>query len=325
MHQAFHPARRSFIATAAAVALAAGGLSAQAQTYPARPLELVVPFPAGGGTDVLGRAYAEAAHKFFPQPIVVVNKPGAIGTIGYAYGAGAKPDGYVVTMIVPELLIAPYVNVGKTSFEEFTPIARINADPGSITVRADAPWKTVEEFLAYAKSKPGEVSISTSGSGSIYHLAAAAVEDKAGVKFNHVPYQGESPAILGLLSSQVDATAVSPGALSAHVKAGKLRILAVMSNQRLKSYENVPTLKERNIDVAMGTWRGLAVPKGTPPDVVKQLRELTQKVNDDPKYRETVEKQNIGLLYEDGDAFAASLKRENEDFRRLVPKLSLSK
>jgi len=317
--------RLSFLLSAA---LLAGGLHTPAQAqpayYPSKPVEMIVPWPAGGGTDVIARVYAEAARPNFAQPILVVNRPGAIGSIGFSEAGAAKPDGYKVVLATPELLIAPYLGIGRASYENFIPIARINADPSAITVRADAPWKTVEEFLAYARANPGKATLSTSGSGAVPDIAALAIEEKTGLKFTRVPYQGEAPAIQAALAGQVDATVVAPGALSVHVKADKLRVLAVTSAKRIAEFAEVPTLKERGVDIAIGTWRGLMVPKGTPPEIVRQWTELTKKVSADPKYQETLKRQNVNLIYEDGEAFAAVLRQDNETFKRLVPGLQVN-
>lgn len=308
---------------AAALGLQAAA-PAIADPYPSKPVEMIVPWPAGGGTDVIARVYAEAARAHFAQPILIVNRPGAIGSIGFSEAAAAKADGYKVVMATPELLIAPYLGIGRASYESFIPIARINADPASITVRADAPWKTVDEFLAHARANAGKVTLSTSGNGAIPDIAAAALEDKTGIKFTRVPYQGEAPAIQAILAGQVDATVVAPGAMSSHIKADKLRVLAVTSAQRIAEFPSAPTLKERGVDLAIGTWRGLMVPKGTPPEVVAQWRELTRKVSADPKYQETLKKQNVNLIYEDGEQFAAVMRENDALFKRLVPLLQVT-
>lgn len=306
-----------------AIGLFAG--SAQAQDYPTRPVELLVPFPAGGGSDVLARAFAEASRKHFPQPIIVTNKPGAIGSIGFLEGATAKPDGHKITMVSPELLLAAHLGIGKVTFEDFVFICRINLDPAALTVRADAPWNTIEEFLAHARAKPGQLTVASSGTGSIYHVASAALEEQTGIKVNHVPYQGSAPAILGLLSGQVDATTVSPGEVSAYVAAGKLKVLAIMTNKRIKGFESVPTFKERNIDLQVETWRGLAVPKTTPAHIVQRLGVLMTKVNEESAYRDTFERQHMGFVYEPGDRFRLALAKENDQFKRIVPALHITK
>ena len=312
------------IFSVACLTLASLGTALAQADYPSRAVEMVVPWPAGGGTDAIARVFAEAAKNHFSQPILVVNKPGAIGSIGFAEAAAAKPDGYKVVMATPELLIAPYLGIGKANIEGFVPIARINADPSAITVRTDSPWKTIEEFLAHVRQNPGKVTLSTSGNGAIPDLAALALEERAGLKFTRVPYQGEAPAIQAILAGQVDATVVAPGALSAHVEAQKLRVLAVSSTQRSPEFKDVPTFKEKGIDVAIGTWRGLMVPKGTPPDIVNRWSALTKKVVNEPKYQETLKKLNVNSIYEDAETFSKVLKDNDELFKLLVPKLSAS-
>jgi tripartite-type tricarboxylate transporter receptor subunit TctC len=268
--------------------------------------------------------YADVARSAFTQPIVVVNKPGAIGSIGIADVAAAKPDGYKILMVTPELLIAPHMGIGRATADAFIPVARLNADPSAITVRADAPWKSVDEFLAHARANPGKVSVSTSGIGAVPDIAALEIEEKTGTKLLRVPYQGEAPAIQAILGGQVDATVVSPGALSTHVKAGKLRVLAVTAAARIHEFAEVPTFKERGVDVVIGTWRGLMLPAGTPAAIVKQWQDLTQKVSADPKYQEALRKMSINQIYEGSEAFAAVLKQDGELYKRLVPRLQVS-
>ena len=268
--------RRSLLGLAAAQCLPAA-VFAQGSGYPQRPIELIVPAGAGGGTDVLARAFAEAAKKHLSQPITVNNRPGASGMIGHGEMINAKPDGYKLAVVFAEIVIVPHLGLTKLSYEDFTPIAQLNHDPAAITVQASSPWKTIEEFLAASRARSGELKMGNSGPGSIWHLAHAALEDKVGVKYNPIPFSGAAPAVLSLMGGHVDAVAVSPGEVATHVQAGKLRTLAVMSDKRLKGFDTVPTLKERGIDLSIGTWRGLAAPKGTPADVLAVLAEATRK------------------------------------------------
>ena len=314
--------RRVFLAVGAAGALP-HAVWAQGGTYPNRPIELIVPAGAGGGTDVLARAFAEAARKHLPQPITVINRPGASGMIGHGEMINAKPDGYKLAIVFAEIAIVPHLGQTKLSYEDFIPIARLNADPAAITVRADSPWKTIEEFLAASKAKPGEVKMGNSGPGSIWHLAHAALEEKVGVKYNAIPFSGAAPAVLALVGGHVDAVAVSPGEVAAQVAGGKLRTLVVMADKRVKGFDNVPTLKERGIDLSIGTWRGLAAPKGTPPEVIAILAEATRKAADEPVIKEALDRLSMGQAYADGEAFRAAMKQDNEVFRQLVVKLGL--
>ena len=147
-----------------------------AQTYPGKPVELVVPASAGGGTDALARGFAEIVKKHLPQPLIVNDKPGASGVVGMSDVLNGKPDGYKVSVVIAELVILPHLNLAKFSYADFAPVARLNADPAAVTVRADAPWNTIEEFLAAAKARPDEIRVGNSGNGSIWHLAAAGLE-----------------------------------------------------------------------------------------------------------------------------------------------------
>lgn len=316
-----HIQRRTLLAAAAAGALPSP-LFAQSG-YPNRPVELIVPAGAGGGTDVLARAFAEAAKKHLPQPITVNNRPGASGMIGHGEMINARPDGYKLAVVFAEIVIVPHLGLTKLSYEDFTPIARLNADPAAITVKADAPWNTIEEFLAASKAKPGEIKMGNSGNGSIWHLAHAALEDKVGVKYNPIPFGGAAPAVLALMGGHVDAVAVSPGEVATHVASGKLKTLVVMADQRLKGFDKVPTLKERGIDLSIGTWRGLAAPKGTPAEVLAILTEATKKSADEPVLREALDRLSMGFAYADAETFRANMKRDNELFKGLVSKLGI--
>ncbi|GAA0745831.1 tripartite tricarboxylate transporter substrate binding protein [Ideonella azotifigens] len=311
------------IAFCLALLAACGAGPALAVDYPNHPVELVVPYNPGGGTDALARAFAEAARRHFPQPIVVYNRPGASGVIGWQEVLNSKPDGYKLALMTVELTTLPHLGLQKFSHEEFTPIARMNADPAAITVKADAPWNTIEEFIAAAKKPGTELQVGNSGNGSIWHLAAAALEDRIGAKFSHIPYQGANPAVLSLLGGHIDAVSVSPAEVATYVAAGKLRMLAVMADQRQKGFEKVPTLKERGIDVAVGTWRGLGLPKNTPKEVVEILKVATQKTMQEPAMREAMEKLSLGYAYGDDETFRAVMARDNETFKALIPKLGL--
>ena len=315
--------RRQLIATAAAAAALPTSLLAQSGAYPNRPIELIVPAGAGGGTDVLARVFSDVARKHLSQPITVVNRPGASGMIGHGEMINAKPDGYKIAMVFAEIVIVPHLGLTKLSYEDFMPIAQLNFDPAAVTVRADAPWKTIEEFLAATKAKNGAMTMGNSGPGSIWHLAAAAIEEKTNVKFNHVGFGGAAPAVLSLLGGHIDAVAVSPGEVATHVQGGKLRTLAVASDKRVKGFETVPTFKERNLGVSIGTWRGLAAPKGTPPEVMAVLGEVARKCADEPALKEGLDRLSMGWSYNNAETFRANMKRDNDYFKDLVGKLGL--
>ena len=295
-----------------------------AADYPDRPIELVVPWAAGGATDSMTRAFAEAAKKHLTQPFIVNNKPGATGSIGFSEVARASPDGYKVAVLTAELLIIPHMGIGKVTQDDFIPIARFNALASAITVRADAPWNSIEEFLDHARRNPGGVKVGNSGVGSIWHLAAAALQSKAKVEFSHIPFQGGDPAVLALLGGHVDAVAVSTAEVLTYVASGKLKTLAVMSEQRSKGFDAVPTLKERNIDLAIGSWAGLGVPKNTPPKVVETLKTATAKAMREPALIEAMDKLNLNATFATDTAFKTQMLRDSEIFRGLVSDLKLA-
>lgn len=319
--------RRQFIHSLAALA-ATPVLPAMAQApagaWPQRPIELIVPFAAGGGTDVLARALAEVARKHLPQDLIVLNRAGASGAVGWTELANARPDGYKIGIITVELTMIPHMGLTKISSDALLPVARLNADPATIAVRADSPYRSIEELIAAARKDEAAVHIGNAGPGSLGHLAAAALQDKAGVKFNHAPYRGANPAVLDLLGGHIEAVAVTPVEVAAYVAAGKIRPLAIMAEQRIQAgWEAVPTLKERGIDLLIGGWRGLAVPRNTPDAVVQTLRKAMALTLKDPALRETMAKQNMGEGYLDQPEFKAVIDRDNAVFKQLVDKLGI--
>lgn len=311
--------RRRTLLGATAAALAP--LSSWAQSpgaYPTRPVEAIVPASAGGGTDILARLFADAARKHFPQPLTIINKPGASATIGMSEIANARPDGYKIGFVVSELAIMPHLGVGKFSPAEFSPIAGLNVDPSGITVRADAPWKTLQEFLAAARSNPGGMRIGNSGAGSVFQFAAMSLENKAGVQFTHVPYQGASPSVMALVGGHIDAISVSVAEASQQILAGKLRCLGVMSDKRLPGFENVPTLKEMDMDIQVAVWRGLAAPKGTPEPVMAILRNMAAKTAAEESFKQGMRHANLRLEYSEPAAFDAMIRQDSSNFQQLI-------
>ncbi len=316
-----NPFRTSFLLAAALLLPLA---VAQAADYPSRPIELVVPSSPGGGTDALARLFADTSKKYISQPIVVTNKAGAGGGIGMTEVQRAAPDGYKAGVLISELAIIPNLGMMKATSRDFIAIARLNGDPGMIAVRADSPLRSYEELVAQARKQPGSFAMGNAGAGTIWHLAAAAVEDKAGVRFNHVPFQGAAPSVLALLGGHVEAITVSPAEIGPYVAAGKVRVLVSMAERRLPPpYDKVPTLKEKGVDLTVGTWRGLGVPPGTPPEVVQVLRGLARKVAEDPAFREGLAQANLQPAYLDGEAFQAFMNSQSAYFKQLLAGLNL--
>lgn len=295
--------------------------------FPQKPVTLIVPYAAGGGTDLTARALAQAAEEHLGQPIVVVNRTGGGGAIGLTEGAHAKPDGYTVTFLVAELTTLPHLGLLPVTYEDFIPIAQTNRDPAAITVRADAPWQSVREFLDDAHAHPGEVKMGNAGTGSVWHLAAAMLEKEAGVKFTHIPYEGAGPAISALLSGFVDAVPVSPAEVKSYVEQGKLRTLAIIGDGEAAALPGVPTLAEEtglHVEFA-GTWRGLAVPKGTPGPVRDSLTKAFIEGTREPEFIGEMSSMGLGLLVRDGKAFSRHLKKSHDLYAALIPELGLGR
>jgi len=306
----------------------ASAASSETKTdFPKKAVNLIVPYAAGGGTDATARALAKEAEKHLGQSIAVVNKTGGGGAVGFTEGATAKPDGYTVTMVTVELTTLHHLNLTPVTYKEFKPIAQINFDPATITVRADSPWKTAQEFIDYAKAHPGEVKVGNSGPGSIWHLAAAALEKDAGLKFNHVPFDGAAPAVTALLGGHIDAVPVSPAEVKAQVDAGKLRTLAIVDDKPSDALPGVKTLEEETgiKTTYLGPWRGVVVPKDTPEDVVKVLTDAFMKAADEPAFKEYMNNNGLGIVIKNGADFEKLMEEADNSFGELIPALGLVK
>lgn len=315
--------KKGLIMTIVLVLILILGACSQSGAFPQKEISIIVPYAAGGGTDAVARAVADAAKEHMGQSVVVVNKTGAGGAVGMGEGANAKADGYTVTMITVELTTLPPQNLASFTSDDFIPIMQVNAEPAAITVKADAPWNTVEEFIDYAKEHPGEVKVGNSGVGAIWHLAAAAVEKAADIEFNHVPYEGAAPAVTALLGGHIEAVTVSPAEVASQVKAGELKMLGVVSDERSQTFPDVPTLKESGYDVAVETWRGLAVPKGTPEDVVNTLTENFEKAVNEESFKQFMEDAGLTMAILNGEEFGKVLDRDNQMFADLIEDLGL--
>lgn len=299
--------------------------TAQPAAYPNKPIEFIVPFPPGGGTDALARTLAEATRKHLPQSLVIVNKAGASGGVGWAELVNARPDGYKIGIITVEITIIPHMGAVRFTSDDVTPIARLNADPATIAVRHDSPIRSIEELLAASRKAGAEgLKVGNAGPGSLGHLAAVVLSDKTGVPFTHVSYRGAGPALLDLTGGHVEALSLTPPDMAAFVADGKVRPLAVMGAQRIGSgWEQVPTLKERGIDVQVTGWRGLAAPRNTPPEVVTVLRQAFAKAMQEPALKETMHKLNLREGYLDQPEFRTVMAQDNAMYRALINKLNL--
>ena len=316
--------RRTMLATA--LALAAGIFAAPAfAAFPDKPVNVICPWTAGGGTDVLLRALSKEAEKFLGQTINVVNQTGGAGAIGHNAIRAARPDGYTIGMITFELNSLPPQGLVPFTWKDFDPLMRINTDPAALTVRKDAPYNTVRGFVDYAKAHPDEITIGNSAPGSVWHIAAGLAAEKTGVNVKHVPFNGAQPAVTALVGGHIKAVAVSVAEVRSQVQAGNLKILGVMAAERDKIFPNVPTFKEQGVDVQFATWRGLAFPKGVPAANRAKVADAYKKAFETKEFKEFAANAALTLNYQDGAAFTKFLDQNYKDVAAVMKGLGLSK
>jgi tripartite-type tricarboxylate transporter receptor subunit TctC len=284
-------------------------LGAQAQEYPTRPITMIVPFPPGGVADIVGRPLAATMEKSLGQPIVVVNRPGAGGAVGMTAAAKADPDGYTILMALSSISIFPVSDPlqGKAApyqISDFMPIALVTADPTVLVVSAASPYKTVPEFVAYAKANPGKVNYSSSGIFGTLHVAMEMFAGAAGIQLFHVPYQGGGPAVRALLSGEVQALASGPAAAVGQIQAGKMRALAGWGAKRLALMPDLPTFQELGYkDVEFYIWSGVVAPAAIPPNVQHKLRAAVRAAVADPQFAGAMAKVRTPISYLDAPKF----------------------
>jgi tripartite-type tricarboxylate transporter receptor subunit TctC len=289
------------------LALVAPAAFAQ-ESYPSKPITMIVPFPPGGVADIVGRPLASQMEKTLKQPVVVVNRTGAGGAVGMAQVAKAAPDGYTILMALSSISIFPVsdrINGKTPSYEmrDFAPIALITADPTVLVVSADSPWKNLKEFVASAKAYPGKINYSSSGVYGTLHVAMEIFAHSAGIQLFHVPYGGGGPALTALLGGQVHALASGPAPAVGQIKAGKMRALASWSTERLPMMPDVPTFKELGYDAEFYIWSGVFAPGSTPTPVVDRLRNAVREAATSAEFKGVMEKVQTPVNYLDAPAF----------------------
>ena len=315
--------RRHFMSSLAAVATGAAlpRFARAQETWPARNITMVVPFPPGGQADLAARPIAEALRRTLGQTIVVENRAGAGGKTGNAAVARSAPDGYTLLMALSSVLVLPeadrlFARAAAYEVEDLRPIARVLADPVMIAVRADAPWKTLPELAAAAKQAPGTIPFSSSGPYGALHVPIEMYATAAGIKLLHVPFTGGGPAVNALLQGSVQVTAGAPGVVKPHVDAGTMRILGNTGNERVAGFMGVPTCQEQGYrDVEFYIWAGLFAPVKTPEPVVTRLRAAMRDAMADKSITGIFEKGGSPPAYLDEPAFKAFVEA---DHQRLV-------
>jgi tripartite-type tricarboxylate transporter receptor subunit TctC len=309
---------------ASTLMLAAGLLplaSAHAQKYPERPIRLIVPFSPGGTSDLLARVVGQRLGDGLGTTVVVDNRGGAGGTLGAALGAQAAPDGY--TLLVSHVGLAVnetlYAKKQYNALEDLVTISRIGETPGAVVVTNALPAKTMQELIALGKKQPGKLNASSAGIGSAAHLALALLENTSGAKFNHVPFKGGGPSMIATVAGQVDFSIPAYPTAVPHIKAGKLRILAVTGAKREPTVPNVPTVAEAGVpDYEFTIWFALFAPTGTPKPIITRLNQEIVKGLAEPDMREKLARAGVNAGSSTPEELAKHLRAEVSKWAKTI-------
>ena len=294
----------------AAACLATSPWAHAQSAWPERPITLIVPFPPGGVADTVARPVAEALSRELKQPVVVENRAGAGGAAGNGAAARAAADGYTLLMSLSSISILPEADriLGRRpayTLAQLKPIARFTADPTVLVVRAEAPWKTLADFVAAGKARPTAYNYGSSGNYGTMHVPMEMLKAETGMGITHIPFTGAGPAVLALLGGQVDALASGPSTVAQHIKSGKLRALAHWGEAPLQSLPEVPSLKQLGVPASFAQWSALFVPAGVPDDIVQRLRAAARKAATDPAVVQVINKAGSPVEYLDAPEFQA--------------------
>lgn len=320
---------RRFIFVFVGVLILAFVLPSPAPTasFPERDITLVCPWAAGGGTDTLARTLAKNAKKYFGVNINVVNRVGGTGAIGMNSVATARPDGYTVGVITFHLSAYRLMGLAELSYRDFDLIALLNRSPAGISVRTDSPFQTLKDLVEYTKANPGVVTVGHAGPGQSWHLAAAALAHKLGLKFTYVPFDGAAPTRTALVGGHISVAATGMDEVLQFYKTKQVRILAVNNLSRHPAFPDVPTVAEAGypIENPVLDWRGLGVPKGTPPEVLKVLRDGFRKAAEDPDYIKLMDDLALPRMYLEHDKFGEFLANIEKTLEPVLEMVGLLK
>jgi tripartite-type tricarboxylate transporter receptor subunit TctC len=255
------------------------------------------------------------------QPVIVVNRTGGSGASGHAAGALAKPDGYTVTMATFELSTMHWMGISDLTYASFEPVIQLNADAAALLARKDAPWNSLSDLLAYIKANPGKLKMSGTATGAAWDLARAGFLLAAGLPVNSVlwvPAQGSAPSLVELLGGHIDSVCCSVPEAAAQIEAGQLKVLAVMASERIHEFPDFPTAKEQGVDWEAIGWRGLALPKGTPREIVDVLSERSRKIAESEAFKQFMKKNGFAIVIRGPDEFTEFLKAQDAQWERVI-------
>lgn len=312
---------RALVALSLALGAALAPWCAGAQEWPSRPIRFILPFPPGGGTDILGRLIAERLTANLGQAVVAENRGGAGGNVGAEAAAKSAPDGYTIVLVAPSLAISPslYSKLGYDPVKDFAPVTLVATVPNVMITNPSVPARTLAEFIRLAKAKPGEMNFGSGGSGTSNHLAGELFNIVAGVKLVHIPYKGVNLAMNDVLSGRVQLVFIGIPAAAPHIKAGRLRALALVAPQRSSVLPDVPTVAEAGLSgFDVTTWYGILAPAGTPRPVVDRLNGELGKIMHSSELKERLEALATDPVTSTPEEFAELIRREIAKWRDVV-------
>jgi tripartite-type tricarboxylate transporter receptor subunit TctC len=314
------------IAGFAALGFIVPAQTATAQNYPTRPIRLIVPFPPGGGTDITARAVAQKLSESWGQTVVTDNRPGANGTIGVDIAARSAPDGYTLTMISSSHAVNTglYAKQPYDLLKDLAPITQATSQPYAFVINPSVPAKSVKELIAVAKAKPGALNYGSSGTGGISHLAGALLGSLTGTDLVHVPYKGGTPATIDVISGQIQMLFGTLLLTGPHIKAGRLRVLAVTTPQRWPGTPELPTMQEAGVPGFVITqWYGMLAPAKTPPAIVNKLSKEISRLLHQPDVKEKLAADGADAVGNTPEQFGAHIKSEVAKYGKLVKQIGL--
>ena len=293
------------------------------EAWPSRPIRFILPFPPGGGTDILGRLIAERLSASLGQPVVTENRGGAGGNVGAEAAARSAPDGYTIVLVAPSLAISPtlYSKINYDPVKDFAPVSLVATVPNVMITQASLPVQSLQEFIAFAKAKPGALNFGSGGAGTSNHLAGELFNIVTGAKLVHIPYKGVNLAMQDVLAGNVHLVFIGIPAAAPHIKAGKLRALALVAPQRSSALPDVPTVAEAGLrDFEVTTWYGVLAPAGTPRNVISRLNAELVKIMHSPELKEKLAATGTEPHTSTPEEFAAYIQREIVKWGEVVRK-----
>ncbi len=296
--------------------------------FPSRPIQFICPWGAGGGTDRVARMLAVLLEKDLGQPVTVVNRTGGGGAVGHTAGSTAAPDGHTITIVTVEITMMHWMGLAKVTYSDFKPVALVNVDAAGVSVKADAPWKTLKELLDYAKANPGKLKASGTGKGGIWDLARAGMLKTAGISVDAIPWvpsEGAAPGLQELAAGGVQVVTCSLPEARSMIEAKKVKALALMGEKRAEIFPDVPTLRELGLNWTMGAWRGVGVPKDTPDNIVKILEKSLEKAVQSADFKNFMVQNGFGILWKPSSEYGKFMADGDKEMGILMKEVGLVK